>query len=608
MDAHGYMQLTRLGRFREALQLIREELPFPGILGYVCVHPCELHCKRIDTDEAVRIRDVKRFLAEWEPGEPQHIVGCQPEKEHRVAVVGAGPGGLLAAYDLRRHGYDVTIFEREQRIGGCLTYRIPEWRLPAAVRERDLSIIDAVGARVRTGVEVGCDLPFERLCDAHHAVLLLAGFAGAQRLLGREILGVGRTDRGTIPVDPLTGETAIAGVFAAGDAVTGPGSVIHALAAGRRVAESAHRFLAGEDLRRDRDDHGSRPLLWQLEVDEAERQRRERPPVMLRPAPEPLTEREAVVEGERCLDCVCGLCTAECDFLAKHCDVPRQLALKFRDGASDHLEVAYSCTLCGLCREVCPVDLDTGEMMLEARRHAVRAGRGPLRRHRREIRFFRWGVSATFCLAVAEPGRRTARRLFFTGCALPATAPHLTVQLYQEIRRRYPGTGLLMYCCGSPAEAMGMEDDARAARLGVAANVERLGAEELVVACPACRLALSGDELGVPVRSVWELLAADSEPLGDRRGWTVAVHDPCPSRHDAVTRTAVRSLVTSSGAEIVEPGSSGSHHPLLRPWREDRRRRPSAVKSHGSAPRRRAPRVGGDDLLAMPVGAQWRRC
>jgi Fe-S oxidoreductase len=558
VDAHGYMQLTRLGRFREALQLIREELPFPGMLGYLCVHPCELHCKRIDTDEAIRIRDVKRFLAEWEPGDPQHVVDCQPDREQRVAVVGAGPAGLLAAYDLRRRGWRVTIFERERRLGGCVS-QIPEWRLPAAIRDRDLSVIGAVGIRVETGVEVGGEASLRSLCDAHHAVLLTVGFAGVQQLLGREILDAGPANRSTIPVDPLTGETVISGVFAAGDAVTGPSSVIHAMASGRRAAETAHRFLVGEDPGTGRAGQEPTPLLWQLELDETERRRRQRSPQMLRPPPESLSEPVAVEEGERCLDCVCGLCTAECDFLAKHFDVPRQLAAKIRDGPAEHLATVYSCALCGLCREVCPVDLDTGDLLLEARRRAVRDGLAPLRRHRRELRFIRLGVSAPFCLAMAEPGRQRSKRLFFTGCSLPAIAPALTVRMYRELRRRYPGTGVLMHCCGSPAEAMGMSDDARAARLAVAAAMERLGAEELIVTCPGCRKSLAAHDPAVAVRSIWELLADNEQATEARLGRpAVTVHDPCMSRHDPATRNAVRRLVAATGANLIEAEACGA--------------------------------------------------
>src|SRR3989304_1188711 len=137
VDARGYVQLTKEGRYRDALQLVRDKLPFPGILGYVCAHPCEQHCKRIDEDAPVRIRDIKRFLADWEPGAPQPLLTCAPDRGQRVAVVGAGPAGLLAAHDLRRQGYQVTVFERSDRIGGCLTHQLPSWRLPVAVVQRD---------------------------------------------------------------------------------------------------------------------------------------------------------------------------------------------------------------------------------------------------------------------------------------------------------------------------------------------------------------------------------------------------------------------------------------------------------------------------------------
>ncbi len=558
VDAHGYMQLTRLGRFREALQLIREELPFPGILGHVCVHPCERHCKRIDTDSAIRIRDVKRFLARWEPGEPQHVVDCLPLKEPTVAVVGAGPAGLIAGYDLRRRGYRVTVFEKEDRIGGCLTHKIPEWRLPAAVRERDLSITEAVGLTIETGVEVGREVELSDLCASHHAVLLLVGFGGGQVLLDRESSGLGRSARHTIRVDPLTGMSDIDGVFAGADAVSGPGTVIHALAWGRRLAESADRFLEGRDLAEDRESHRPPPLLWQLEVDEVERRRRERSPVLLRRPPEPMSEDEAVEEGERCLDCVCGLCTAECEFLAKHCDVPRQLAAKVHDGPAPHLDMVYSCNLCGLCREVCPVDLDTGELLLEARRNAVRAGIGPLDRHRKELRFYRLGVSKSFSLAACEPGRRTAKKLFFTGCSLPASSPHNTARVYQELRRLSPGIGVLMHCCGAPAEALGMEEDARSARREVERMATGLGADELIVACPNCQRMFDRPDFGLRVRSVWQLLAEAWSPEVERHGLDVSVHDPCVARYDTATQTAVRKLIADTGAGTVELEASGA--------------------------------------------------
>ena len=183
VDAHLYVQLARAGRFREALQTVREKLPFPGILGYVCTHPCELHCKRLELDRAIRIRDIKRFLAESEEGEPEHILTIAASRSQRAAVVGAGPAGLMAAHDLRRVGFQVSIFDREPEIGGCLTTRIPHRRLPARVRERDLSIIEALEIDVRTGVQLGRDLSLAELRARHDVVLLMPGFAGGQELL-----------------------------------------------------------------------------------------------------------------------------------------------------------------------------------------------------------------------------------------------------------------------------------------------------------------------------------------------------------------------------------------------------------------------------------------
>ena len=127
--------------------------------------------------------------------------------------------------------------DKEPEIGGCLTYRIPEWRLPAAVRERDLSIIDALGIEVRTGVELGKDLSLAELRAESTMWCCYAGFAGGQELPAAGTGVVDATVRDTIWADPVTCETGIEGLFAGGDAVSGPTSVIDAMAMGRRAAD-----------------------------------------------------------------------------------------------------------------------------------------------------------------------------------------------------------------------------------------------------------------------------------------------------------------------------------------------------------------------------------
>src|SRR3989304_3349503 len=169
---------------------------------------------------------------------------------------------------------------------------------------------------------------------------------------------------------------------------------------------------------------------------------------MLQPHTPDLPEAGARAEAERCLDCECGLCVKDCEFLAKHCRSPKDLARRVLAVLEplDTRSVVYSCNICELCATVCPEKLDTGHMMLEARRASVRAGLGPLKQHKPIVGYWKAGVSGAFTMVMPEPGRRKSKRLFFTGCPLPATAPAHTMRVYDELRRHYPGTGVLMWC------------------------------------------------------------------------------------------------------------------------------------------------------------------
>jgi NADPH-dependent glutamate synthase beta subunit-like oxidoreductase len=559
VDARGYVQLAKDGRYREALQLVREKLPFPGILGYVCTHPCELHCKRIDEDSAVRIRDIKRFLAAWEPGEPQHVLDREPSRPERVAVVGSGPSGLIAAHDLTRGGFHVTLFEQNAEIGGCLVHKIPRWRLPRRVVHRDLSIIAALGIEIRTGVRVGRDVELRSLRDDYQAVLLLCGYEGGRRLLRACAAELRGTIRETLWADPGTCETGVPGVFAGGDAVGGPGTVIDALAAGRRSAASARRHLMGRDPREGRKDPRPRRLLWTLEIDEAERRRRERTPVMLEPYAEPLAETEVRAEAERCLGCECRRCVQDCEFLAKHGGSPKELARRVTEDLDQEavLKMVYSCNVCSLCATVCPEGLDTGALLIEARREAVRRGGGPLPEHGSVLSDFKTSVSETFTLLMSEPGRGRSKRLFFPGCSLPAVAPRRTVELYDALRRHYRGTGLLMYCCGAPVKVLGMDDAFARTRDAILRMAESVGAEELIAACPACARLLTEHVGELRVSTAWELLADRWQPPGSRDGVVVSVHDSCRARHEPGMRAAVRRLLEEADSTVEDGEYTG---------------------------------------------------
>ncbi|MHB8835350.1 MAG: FAD-dependent oxidoreductase [Candidatus Methylomirabilia bacterium] len=181
VNAQGYVALIAKGRHREALALVRERNPLPGVCGRVCTHPCEAACRRGEVDDPVAICRLKRYAADLELSEKVPYAWPAPpvERAERIAVVGSGPAGLTAAYELRRLGYRVTVLEAQQRAGGLLRSGIPEYRLPRAVIDYEIGLFAAMGVEIRTGVRVGHDVTVDRLLtgEGFSAVILATGAA-----------------------------------------------------------------------------------------------------------------------------------------------------------------------------------------------------------------------------------------------------------------------------------------------------------------------------------------------------------------------------------------------------------------------------------------------
>jgi len=464
VNAQGYIALISQGKFKEALTLVREKNPLPGICGRVCTHPCEGECPRQNVDEPIAIDLLKRFVADYEK-EVDFELEIEKEKENRIAIIGSGPAGLTSAYDLRKMGYKPTIFEALPVAGGMLRVGIPDYRLPKDILRKEISILEdfgidiklntplgenltiedlknngyeaifiAVGAHISTKLEI----PGEDLKGVYHGVeflrrvnldekvevgekVVVVGGGNAAidaartvyRLGAKEVTIVYRRSRAEMPaneeeieeaekegikifylaaptrilgkenkvnqvqcirmrlgepdtsgrrrpipiegsefiidadmiipalgqssdlsflgshhklnlvrgrgfeVDPLTLETNLKGIFAGGDAVTGPYTVIEAMAAGRKAAISIDRYLNGEDMRVGREGEGSQES--EIEVDTEGVEPKKRTEVATLPLSERkgnfkevvlgFSEEEIIKEAKRCL--ACGGCS-EC--------------------------------------------------------------------------------------------------------------------------------------------------------------------------------------------------------------------------------------------------------------------------------------------------------
>lgn len=175
----GYLDLVKRGKYLDAYALIKEDMPFPSVTGRVCYHPCEQACNRGQYDEAISIRAVERFLGDLGQALPKDIVKAGPSNGKKVAIVGSGPAGHSAAYQLARLGYAVTILERSAKAGGLNRGGIPDWVLPQAVLDREIERLIELGVTIKTNTEVGKDVTWDDLKKDYDAVVLAVGLINA---------------------------------------------------------------------------------------------------------------------------------------------------------------------------------------------------------------------------------------------------------------------------------------------------------------------------------------------------------------------------------------------------------------------------------------------
>ena len=182
-DVRAYLEAIAQGQWRDAIDIIRANLPFASVCGRICHHPCEANCRRGDVDKPVAIREVKRFVAELQGATGSTVHRAPAQEKARVAIVGGGPAGMSAALDLAKLGFRPTVFEKFPVAGGIPATTIPRYRLPRDILQTDIDWICAHGIELRTGVEIGKDKTLDDLHrDGFSAVILAAGLAKSRLL------------------------------------------------------------------------------------------------------------------------------------------------------------------------------------------------------------------------------------------------------------------------------------------------------------------------------------------------------------------------------------------------------------------------------------------
>jgi len=228
------------GELAAALATVKQDIALPAVLGRICPAPCEKACRRRLHDEAVSICLLKRYVADVDLQAPSpYQPPREPSRDKRVAIIGAGPAGLAAAYYLQQDGFACTVFDDHEEPGGMLRYGVPEADLPRAVLAAEIAQVRKLGVTFRLGVRVGAAVSMDDIRRQFDAVFL---GAGALKPGDAEALGVEVSPDG-IKIESRTNATNVPGVFAGGDATRKRRLAVRSVADGKEAAESIRRYI-----------------------------------------------------------------------------------------------------------------------------------------------------------------------------------------------------------------------------------------------------------------------------------------------------------------------------------------------------------------------------
>jgi NADPH-dependent glutamate synthase beta subunit-like oxidoreductase len=233
------------GDLRNAIMTVKKHIALPAVLGRICPAPCERACRRAQFDAAVSICLLKRYAADvdLESSDPYSPL-CRPRQNKQVAIVGAGPAGLAAAYYLLQQGYGCTVFDEHEKPGGMLRYAVPDEQLPKNVLDAEIGVIERLGMEFRAQTRIGTGLSIDDLRKDFDAVFVAVG-----RLKGDDCGWLGlETKEDSVVMNTKTYQASLPGVFAGGDAVRKRRLTVRAVADGREAAAAISQFLSGREV------------------------------------------------------------------------------------------------------------------------------------------------------------------------------------------------------------------------------------------------------------------------------------------------------------------------------------------------------------------------
>jgi len=546
VDVRTFVLKVGQGKWNDAWKVLDKTLPFPGILGRICHHPCQDACLRKDLGGSISMGALEKICVN-QP-KPRIRTIPMPKKNYTMAVVGENLSSLVAALELLRKGYGVTLFTFGDRLGGSL------WDMKSLSREiieKELTVLENLG------------LEQEKIQDKLDvSALLKHNFSAVYIGLDtRETESLVPGNRSNTP-DLKTFSLGQKGIFAGGiPDEQGNLLPLNQAFQGRGAALSMERFVQGVSLTEGRGDEGPYPTRLFTNTDDIV----SLPMALPASAEKRYTIDEAKAEAFRCIQCQCLECLKVCPYLAHYKGYPKKYAREIYNNATivmgNHTanSMLNSCSLCGLCQEVCPENFSMTDVCLDARRDLVQRKKMPPSAHEFALQDMAFSNSDAFMLLRHAPDREKSRFAFFPGCQLAGSNPEHVIQTYSFLMNNWEKeTGLMLQCCAAPAHWSGNEIKTSEAIGLLEESWQKMGEPHMILACSSCMDMFKKYLPQVTVSSLWEIMDQCEIPTDiphatcKQTRQAMVIHDPCTTRYESGMQEAVRSLTSKLGIPFTE--------------------------------------------------------
>ena len=537
-DIRGFAEKMMAGKFTAAYKLFRNQIVFPAIVCNICPQPCKSSCFRENLDDGISIRRLEQACVHFTKDD-EPVKFNLPKKKQRIAIIGGGLTGLTCMLKLASRAYDVTLYERSDRLGGQLwDIMDPEVFLPEIKKQIQFLNYNIVFNKEITDLN---KIEFD-------AAYLATGKGGEDFKLqkGYNDKSFGTTQPGVFLGGALLGATPVEGIAHASVAAH---SIEKYIKVGRMdgIPES---FMVTESL---------------LNKDLSETQKES----LIKPKNGLAYEvDEAVAEAKRCLLCDCTACKEACELFTYFNKPPKLMVaetittLSSKSGLTSQqsTRTMSSCNLCGLCGKVCPQGINMGDFFYDFRHFKFEDKVYPPAFHDFFIRDMVFSNEEA-SLFGHSPEHTDTKYLFFPGCQLGANDPRYVMCSYEYLVEKFPDTAILISCCGAPADWAGDVKLNTDVIEDIKEKWSFLGQPAIIFACPTCQKQFLKYVPEASGTSLYEVICKNGLSVKNEKlnGITVNVFDPCASRENSPLQDSIRTLVSMLGMRPEELKYSGEN-------------------------------------------------